>query len=294
MPANGGAGCSRALRIADMNSSSRLVVMFARSLWSAPAMLRGPARGHKPRAAWRALLLLALTCPGSARAELPPLDDYAGLLADHVRMAEVDGLRVALVDYAALAKDARLARAVNAFENFPLARLAGEAETLAFHLNAYNLFTLRLVATHQPLADIRDLGHWWRPVWKQAVGRLGGREVSLDDIEHGVLRPRGEPRIHFALVCASLSCPDLRGEPYRAATLDAQLDAQARDFLANPRKGLTRDGERVRVSRIFDWFEGDFAATGGVRAFIARYVSLSATQTIEADLPYDWRLNGLR
>ncbi|MGE0861324.1 MAG: DUF547 domain-containing protein [Gammaproteobacteria bacterium] len=257
-------------------------------------MLRGRARGHKPRAAQRALLLLALTCSGGARAELPPLDDYAGLLADHVEASEVDGLRVALVDYQGLAQDARLARAVAAFEAFPLARLAGEADVLAFYLNAYNLFTLRLVAEHQPLTDIRDLGHWWHPVWKQTVGRLGGRKVSLDDIEHGVLRPRGEPRIHFALVCASLSCPDLRPEPYRAATLDAQLDAQVRDFLANPGKGLARDAERARVSRIFEWFEADFAATGGVRAFIARYVPLPATLALQADLPYNWRLNGRR
>lgn len=256
-------------------------------------MLRGRARGHKPRAARGALLLLVLAWLGGARAELPPLDDYAGLLADHVQAGEVDGLRVALVDYPGLAQDARLARAVAAFEAFSLTRLASEAETLAFYLNAYNLFTLRLVAEHQPLADVRDLGHWWRPVWKQTVGRLGGREVSLDDIEHGVLRPRGEPRVHFALVCASLSCPDLRREPYRAETLDAQLDAQARDFLANPGKGLARDVERARVSRIFDWFEADFAAAGGVRVFIARYVPLPATLRLEADLPYDWRLNGL-
>lgn len=259
-------------------------------------MLRGRAWAYKPRVAWRALLLLvlALTGSGGARAELPSLDDYAGLLADHVRLGEVGGLRVALVDYPGLARDARLARAVSAFETFPLARLAGEAETLAFHLNAYNLFTLRLVAEHQPLADIRDLGHWWRPVWKQTVGRLDGREVSLDDIEHGVLRPRGEPRIHFALVCASLSCPDLRAEPYRPATLDAQLDAQVRDFLANPGKGLARDAARVRVSRIFDWFAEDFAVAGGVRTFIAHYLPLPATVTLDADLPYDWRLNARR
>lgn len=86
--------------------------------------------------------------------------------------------------------------------------------------------------------------------------------------------------------------PNLRDEPYRAATLDAQLDDQARRFLANPGKGLREDGTRLRVSKIFDWFEEDFGGPDGVKKFIARYRALPAEMELEATLDYDWRLNG--
>jgi hypothetical protein len=84
----------------------------------------------------------------------------------------------------------------------------------------------------------------------------------------------------------------LRAEPYRAAQLDAQLDDQVRGFLANPGKGLAVAGKRLRVSKIFDWFEADFTDAGGVQPFIARYRNLPADVELTADLPYDWRLNG--
>ena len=115
--------------------------------------------------------------------------------------------------------------------------------------------------------------------------------MSLDELEHDILRKLGEPRIHFAIVCASVSCPDLRREPYTAALLEVQLEEQVRGFLANEAKGLRLEGRQARVSKIFDWFAEDFSGVGGVAAFIRRYRPLPAAVAVEADLDYDWSVN---
>ena len=152
-----------------------------------------------------------------------------------------------------------------------------------------------------PTRSIRDGGSP-APAHLEEEGRDGGgREYALDDIEHGILRREfKEPRVHFAIVCASLSCPDLRPEPFVADRLDAQLDEQTRAFLANPTKGMVPgpDGKTARVSSIFKWFRDDFAGPGGVAAFIrataapaeaARVAGL--TDAGLAYLDYDWSLN---
>lgn len=241
----------------------------------------------------RGLALALILCAGGVAAEEPDWSDYAALLDAHVQPITRHGVTLNAVDYAALARDPRLASAVARVAGFPLKKLATAEERLAFLINAYNLYALKLVATHWPLDSIKDIGSFLNPVWKRTAGQLDGRDVSLDEIEHERLRTLGEPRIHLAIVCASISCPDLRTEPYRAATLAAQLDDQARQFLNNPGKGLRRDGDTVRISRIFDWFAEDFEATGGVAAFVRRYrADLPATEP-DADLPYDWRVNAI-
>jgi hypothetical protein len=236
-------------------------------------------------------VVLAVASPRAAPAAEPDWSSYERVLARHVAPGARRGVRANLVDYAALREDPDFARALEAVGDFPRGRLATPAERLAFHINAYNLLALATVAGHWPVAGIRDIGSWLRPVWKRPAGRVGGRIVSLDEIEHGVLRQSGEPRIHFAIVCASLSCPDLRREPYTAARLEAQLDDQVRGFLANEAKGLRREGRRARVSRIFAWFAGDFATAGGVPAFVRRYRPLPEDVALAADLDYDWSVN---
>jgi Protein of unknown function, DUF547 len=237
------------------------------------------------------LVALSIVCLPCFATE-PDWHDYGALLAAHVTSGERDGVKLNLVDYRAMAKDPRLASALATLENFPLAKLAGPQEWLAFHINAYNLLALNLVVQHQPLQSIKDIGNFLRPVWGRNAGQLDGVEVSLADIEHRRLRQRGDPRIHFAIVCASLSCPDLRTEPYRGATLDAQLNDQVRRFLANPDKGLRVAQDGLHVSRIFDWFAADFAGVGDVLGFIARYADVPTQGGYAADLDYNWRLNG--
>ncbi len=101
----------------------------------------------------------------------------------------------------------------------------------------------------------------------------------------------GDPRIHLAIVCASISCPDLRNEPYTAAKLNEQLDYQSRQFLNNEGKGLKIEKKAIRLSKIFDWFKGDFKASGGVMTFIKRYRTDLPALKIEANMPYDWTVN---
>ena len=247
----------------------------------------------RSRRGLRRLATCALLLAGARAAAVEP--DWSALdalLTAHVAPATLHGVAVNAVDYAGLARDPRLGEVATLLENHPLDALEGKAEKLAFYINAYNVFALRLVAEHLPLASIKDIGSLFHPVWKMDAGRLGGDSVSLDDIEHGRLRKMGEPRMHMAIVCASVSCPDLRTEAYRATHLDAQLDDQARRFLANPGKGARLDGDTLEASRIFDWFEDDFDAVGGVEAFVRRYRELPAAVDIDADIDYDWRLNG--
>ncbi len=171
------------------------------------------------------------------------------------------------VDYARLKQDrGSLDRAVAELDS-PAAR--GEAgwsreRRLAFWINAYNLLTLRAIVDHYPIQSawftllprnsIRQIdGVWTRLTWQVA-----GRPVTLDDIEHKILRPVfKDARVHFAINCASVSCPPLSIEPYRDQALDSQLDAAARRYLGSP-DGLRLDGDTMRVSSILDWYGEDF------------------------------------
>lgn len=228
-------------------------------------------------------------------------DAYRDLLARHVRPGRIDGVALNVVDYAGLRADPLYATAVGDLAKADPDALPAQSDRFAFWINAYNLLAIRTVAEHWPLAGIRDAGSFLWPVWKRPAGVVGGRTMSLDEIEHGILRPRfADPRVHFAVVCASVSCPDLRGEPYEGPRLAEQLDDAARTFLANPAKGLRVDpkARTLAVSSIFRWFGDDFAPGGGVVAFLrakaAPEVAASLAGFTDADLSwidYDWSVN---
>jgi hypothetical protein len=224
----------------------------------------------------------------------------------------------ARVDYGRLLGDrGDLDAVVSSFDAPTAEQLSAwpEREQLAFWINAYNLFTLRAIVDHYPIH-----GSWFSRsprnsirqidgVWTTLTWRAGGREVTLDDVEHRILRPTfKEPRVHFALNCASVGCPPLAVEPYVAARLDAQLDAAARRYLAGP-TGLQRTGNRLRVSSILKWYGDDFIeryaaagpATGtprdrAVLGVVARFgppaeaeLARSGRARVEF-LDYDWSL----
>jgi len=248
--------------------------------------------------AW--VLGLGLVLATSAAAsECAPIDHTHAAWTAIVGRAVRDGR----VDYAGLARDPG---ALVAY----LATLSGTCQRdydgwtrdqrLAFWLNAYNAFTVKLVVDHYPIASIRKIG--WLPgaAFRQAfipMPGLEGRTISLDDIEHGTIRPEfHEARVHFALVCAARSCPPLRGEAYRAADLDRQLDDQGRTFLRDPAKNrFDAARKRLLLSPIFKWFREDFeAAAGSLPAFVARYLDtpgVSAPDVTVEFLDYDWALN---
>jgi uncharacterized membrane protein YdjX (TVP38/TMEM64 family) len=251
-------------------------------------------------AAVAALLGVALPAD-AAPAYAGENDAYAKLLRAHVRPGVVSGIKVALVDYRAVKGDPAYAQALNTLAESRPDALASDAERIAFWVNAYNLSAIKAVLDQYPTKSIKDGGSLLSPIWKKKVATVARTVYSLDDIEHGILRKAfKEPRVHFAIVCTSLSCPDLRVEPYDPARLDAQLDQQAAAFLSNATKGLkpSADGKTARASSIFKWFAGDFAASGGVAAFIRAKSSPDVAARLGAltdaglsYLDYDWTLN---
>lgn len=238
-----------------------------------------------------------LTVPASAAVYDEAL--YAELLTRHTR--QTDDIAQVRIDYAALKQSDDWKRLVASVEAADLSALATREQRLAFWINAYNILAADLVARSWPVESIKDLGSFLSPVWKQEAWTIGGEPRSLHEIEHDILRPMGEPRIHGAIVCASLSCPPLRREPWQAGKLEAQLDDNLRTWLANEQKGLRLEAARrtVHLSSIFDWFEEDFEPAGGVLAFVQRYAPQPGRSWLAQNaglvsvryLDYDWRVN---
>ncbi len=238
----------------------------------------------------------------SDRTGAHPLDRalYAELLDRHTRATDdVVGTRV---DYRALGAAPEWQRLVAQVVAAQPSRLSRD-ERLAFWINAYNILTIDLVRRHYPVESIRAIGSFFSPVWDRTVATIEGRALSLGAIEHEILRKEGEPRIHAAIVCASTSCPPLARTPFRAETLEADLTSAMRRFLASREKGLRieRSAGVVRISAIFDWFEEDFEARGGVLNAITPYVSASDAVWLRAQgddvriryFDYDWSLNDI-
>ncbi|NNE08381.1 MAG: DUF547 domain-containing protein [Gemmatimonadetes bacterium] len=243
-----------------------------------------------------ALALLASVSPAAAEIH----DSFDELLAKHVANGSVD--------YAGFQKDeAALDSYLAALGKSDIAKMTAD-EKMAFWINAYNAFTIKLILNHYPgIESIKDIPRGDRWNWEGWV--VSGEKQSLDAIEHELLRPLGDPRIHFAINCASFSCPDLIAEAYRAETLDEQLDRVTRAFFANEEKGLrygmksgflSGESPTVQVSEILFWFREDFESDGRDRVDFLLHYAPKEAQTFMAEhrgdlklkkLDYDWSLN---
>ena len=237
-------------------------------------------------------ILMLFFLPGLLQAKEPDWSDYAALLKQHVKTERQHGVQLNWVSYSKIKQDPRWPRIIKQIENFSPAELVTEEERLAFYINVYNIMAMKVIIDHWPLESIKDVGNMFWPVWKRVAGKVGNREVTLNEIEHEILRPMGEPRIHFAIVCASISCPDLRKEPFTADKLSNQLDEQIVQFFSNPKKGLHQDNSNIHVSKIFSWFKEDFGGEKGVKYFIQHYNKQAEDLPIKEDLPYNWLVNG--
>jgi len=173
-------------------------------------------------------------------------------------------------------------------------------QQMSFLINLYNAATLKLVIDHYPIESIREIGGLLRSPWKQSVVRMFGEMVTLDHVEHEVLRPDfKEPRIHFAVNCASIGCPDLRSEAIRAVDLDRQLEEQTQAFLSDrTRNHFDAENKTLHLSPIFKWYSEDFVeSSGSIATFVAPYLSDREQATIEqGDIrirhtDYNWNLN---
>lgn len=174
-------------------------------------------------------------------------------------------------------------------------------EQLAYWINLYNAATVNVVLKHYPVATIRDIdispGFFSDGPWGKQLLTVEGRDISLNDIEHGILRPVWkDPRIHYAVNCASISCPNLAAEPYESTRIDQQLDNAARQYIAHPRAVHLSDDGPV-VSSIYSWFQDDFGETEkDVLEHIQRYAPSDLAEKLQpfeffANDEYDWALN---
>lgn len=260
------------------------------------------------RACYALTIFLLAAAPACTQKPKPLTDNPSARPFDHsafdaLLRKHVDGR--GQVDYAGLRADrAKLRAYLDQLGRADWEKLKDRKERFAFWINAYNACCLEGVLRTLP-ADRRE----WRDYSVRKVSgffdalafKVSGEQVTLDHIEHKVLRVQfGDARLHFAIVCASIGCPHLRAEAYVAGKLDAQLDAQARAFVADPAKVKIDAGKRqLRVSKIFKWFGGDFEKeSGSVPRFLARFVSDErlARQLKQAKwdvgyLEYDWSLN---
>jgi hypothetical protein len=250
-----------------------------------------------------AVLLIALARPAPAQQQGPASVDHSAWTKLLKRYVDDHGL----VDYKTW--KANDVPAVDAYLS-QLAAVKNETdlpknERLALWINAYNAITIRAILEFHPVKSIKDkVSFFGYSVWKDYKKTIAGREVYLDQIENELLRKMGEPRIHFAINCASKGCPVLRQEAYDGATLDAQLEDQVQRFLANPEKfradtSPANTDKDVYVSLILKWFKEDFGGSTEARLhWLAEHVKDEATKKLLLDkdadlefLDYDWNLN---
>jgi len=255
--------------------------------------------------------VLMLVNAVAAAAPMPSNEIWNALLERHVVV--IDGGHASRVDYAGMRHDKALlvtytkrlsAVTAGQFDAW------GKADQMAFLINAYNAFTIEKVLTRWPdLHSIKDLGSFLSSPWRDRFFSLLGERRDLDDVE-GMLRAPGrydDPRIHFALNCASIGCPMLQPFAYDGAQLDHQLDAAVAAFLGDSsRNRYDAATGALEVSRIFDWYADDFfrSPAGSVKGFLAAHAALlsgdpATRQRLREHsvtvrfLPYDWRLNGV-
>ena len=225
---------------------------------------------------------------------------YTAVLREHVHQG--------MADYRRLARDERLDRYLAQLAAFDPDTLPSRDAQLALWINAYNAYTLKLITSVYPVESIRlisDLGRTTtdpekgRP-WDIPFARVGGHDYTLEQIEHEVIRPRfRDGRIHFALVCAAVSCPKLRDEAFTGPALDQQLNDQGRWFLTH-RNRLDGRRRQAELSQIFSWFADDFGSSSASRLdYIAQFVTADLAKSLREQperwtityADYDWALN---
>jgi len=160
-------------------------------------------------------------------------------------------------------------------------------DKLAYWINAYNAFTIKLIINKYPIKSIKDISS----PWDISFIKLGSKTYTLNDIEHKILRKMNEPRIHFAIVCASVSCPKLQNTAFGSSKIEEQLSNATKEFLADPiRNNLSQNS--IKISKIFKWFASDFKQNGTLIDFLNKYYEITISQNAKKSYKdYDWNLN---
>ncbi|WP_298521094.1 DUF547 domain-containing protein [uncultured Kordia sp.] len=206
---------------------------------------------------------------------------FNDLLKKHVTK---DGV----VNYKGFKKDrAQLQNYITSLgENMPIDDWSKE-EKLAYWINAYNVLTVDLILRNYPLKSIKDI----KKPWNQRLWKLGEKWYNLDEIEHKILRKMNEPRIHFAINCASFSCPPLLNEAFTAEKLEQQLTQVTKTFLADSQRN-TITSDKLEISKIFKWFAKDFKQNGSLIDFLNTYSDVNINANAKKKYKdYNWDLN---
>lgn len=244
------------------------------------------------------ILLSIVLFAGSLQAFDHNYGHWDAFLKQHISVHQ--GGQVTRVDYAGVKQDiVKLNAILSQFSAVSTKEFNGwtAKQKMAFLINAYNAFTWKLVADHYPVKTIKDIGGWRGP-WKENFFTLLDDKRHLDWVEHSMLRKYfPEPRIHFAVNCASIGCPPLRDEAFTAAKLETQLKEQTHLFLTNTQENRWDPKKNeLHVSKIFDWFQEDF---GGSEEKLVEWLKprFPGLETVNADkvdvdyTEYDWSLN---
>ena len=216
-----------------------------------------------------------------------------------------------LVDYKNLVDDKQLDKYLQQLSETNPDNLS-KNEKLAFWINAYNAFTIQIVRDNYPIESINELstggriiGHLLgKTVWDKVFITINNKNYSLNDIEHKILRKMDEPRIHFAIVCASISCPELLNEAYEADKIDAQLESQAIIFLNDEsRNQFAIENRKASISEIFNWFGEDFGKDDKeILQYVSKFLPVSVRTDIKQNVKqwevsfkdYNWNLNEIK
>ena len=207
-------------------------------------------------------------------------------------------------DYGSLKGDADALAKLNAYlgklqDMDP--RTYAKAEQKAYWINFYNALTVKVVTDGYPVDSIKDIHEGWLPLtgpWGDVHAEVAGQELTLDNIEHGILRPIWQDeRIHYAVNCASIGCPNLATDAYTAANMESLLEAGAREYVNHPRGVDFVDEDFIVMSSIYDWFVIDFGdSEEGVLAHLVKYADDDLAVQLKdfvgaIDYEYDWDLN---
>lgn len=217
-------------------------------------------------------------------------DRWDELSKVYIQSETKDGIQFQSIDYLKLQNDPKFAGIIQLLQEFDISLLAQVEEKLAFWVNVYNIAAVKVVLDNKIPVSIRDGGNLFKPVWKNDAIKIGGKIYSLGEIEHDILRSMNQPLIHFGIVCASLSCPDLIKQAYRPETVIQQLEENTKHFLQNKTKGMkvNRIQKTAEISTIFKWFKADFES---VPKFIEKYSDVDISAYKIKYLDYNWNLN---
>ncbi len=217
------------------------------------------------------------------------LTDYTRPAADGVNRVDYNGIKTKAAG--------ELKAYLTALQSIQISEYARD-EQFAYWVNLYNAATVQVIVDNYPLESIRDIGLLGQGPWKDKFLTVQGKKLSLDDIEHGILRPIWKDvRIHYAVNCASIGCPNLALKAYRAATLEPMLEDAARAYI-NHSRGFTTVKGKLVASNIFEWYQSDWGTETDVLAHARKYATPQTAAALKDAVAidsydYDWRLNDI-